>query len=107
MTDTLGRNVSKVEHPKACAATYLPEVLNDFVGLGVASVIGVLLPVVNIDISNTANQKLKFPLIEDVDQILWDEFVETNEESVELFIDTPLNTPLCNEAKAALVYSHH
>jgi hypothetical protein len=38
------------------ATNALPEVLDDLIILGVATVIGVLLPVVDIDICDTANE---------------------------------------------------
>lgn len=36
--------------------SYLPEKLNDFIIFGIASVVGMLLPVIDIDIGDTANQ---------------------------------------------------
>lgn len=57
-----------------------------------------LLPVVNIDICDTTNEKLKLALIEDVDQVGRDELVEALHESVELLVDTLLNAPFCDKS---------
>lgn len=48
------------------AADTLPEVLDDLVVLGVAAVIGVLLPVVDVDIRDTTDEQFEFTLVEDV-----------------------------------------
>ena len=56
-----------------------------------------LLPVIDIDICDTANEQLKFALIEDVDQVGRDELVEALHESVELLVDTLLNAPFCDK----------
>jgi hypothetical protein len=45
---------------------HLPEADDDLVTFRVATVVGVFLPVINIDIRNTTNEKLEFSLIEDV-----------------------------------------
>lgn len=45
---------------------YLPEILYDRVEFGVASVVGMLLPVLDVDVGDTADQKLEFTLVEDV-----------------------------------------
>lgn len=44
-----------------------PEVLDDFVVLRVAAVVGMLLPVVDVDVCDTADQQLEFAFVEDVD----------------------------------------
>lgn len=49
--------------------SYLPEVLDDRVLLVVATVIGVLCPVVDIDFRDTTNEQLELTLIEDVDKV--------------------------------------
>jgi hypothetical protein len=41
--------------------------LDDFVVLRVAAVVGVLLPVVHVDVGDTADEKLELALVEDVD----------------------------------------
>lgn len=81
------------------AADTLPEVLDDLVVLCVATVVGVLLPVFDVDISNTTNQQLQLALVEHVDQIRRNELVETAEEGVELLLDTLLNAPFCNQSR--------
>jgi hypothetical protein len=42
----------------------------------VTTVIGVFLPVVHVNVGNTANQQLKFTFVKDVDEVLRDELVE-------------------------------
>lgn len=59
------------------AADALPEVLDDLVVLRVPAVVGVLLPVLDVDVGDTADQQLELALVEDVDQIRGNEFVET------------------------------
>jgi len=49
--------------------SYLPEVLDDRVLLVVATVIGVLCPVVDINLGDTTNEQLELTLIEDVDKV--------------------------------------
>ena len=81
----------------ACFLAYLPEVLYHRITLSVAAVIGVLLPVVDIDICDTTNEQLKLTLVEDIDEIGRDELVEALHEGVELFINTLLNAPFRDE----------
>jgi hypothetical protein len=87
--------VQKIEW--GCCIAHLPEVLYHGIAFGVATVIGVLLPVVDIDISDTADEQLKLALVEDVDQVGWDELVEALHECIELLIDTFLNAPFGDE----------
>lgn len=47
--------------------TDLPEVDNDFVGFRVTSVVGVLLPILDVDVGDTTDEELQFALVEDVD----------------------------------------
>ena len=68
--------------------------LDNVVLLGVAPIIGVLLPIIDIDIGNAANEKLKLALIKDVDEIWRDELVEPGDEGLELLFDALLNAPL-------------
>lgn len=56
-----------------------------------------LLPVVDIDICDTANEQLKLALIEDVDQVGRNELVEALHKGIELLIDTLLNAPFCDK----------
>jgi hypothetical protein len=81
---------------------YLPEVLYDRIALGVATVVSMLLPVVDIDVCYATDEQLELTLIEDVDEVGRDELVEALNKGVKLLIDTLLNAPLCNES-ASLV----
>ena len=82
------------------AADDLPEILDDLVRLRVAAIIGMLLPVLNVDVCDTADQELEFALVEDVDQIRRNKLVEAGDEGVELFLDTLLDAPFDHEALA-------
>lgn len=75
----------------------LPEVLDDLVLLLVATVIGVLLPVIDVDIGNTTDEQLQLALVEDIDKIGWNELVETGHKGVELLLDSLDNLPLGNQ----------
>lgn len=81
----------------SCLVTHLPEVLYHRITFSVAAVVGVLLPVIDIDICDTSNEQLKFALIEDVDQVGRDELVEALHECVELLVDALLNAPFCDK----------
>jgi hypothetical protein len=76
---------------------YLPEVLDHRIALGVATVVGVLLPVVDIDVCYATDEQLELTLIEDVDEIGGNELVEALNKGVKLFIDPLLNAPLRDE----------
>ena len=80
------------------AADALPEVLDNLVVLRVPAVVGVLLPVLDVDVGDTADQQLELALVEDVDQIRGNEFVETAQERVELLFDALLDAPFCNQS---------
>jgi hypothetical protein len=86
-----------VHRELSCFFTHLPEVLYHGIAFGVAAVIGVLLPVVDVDICDTTNEQLKLTLIEDVDQVGRDELVEALHKGIELLVDTLLNAPFCDE----------
>ena len=79
--------------------TYGPEVLDDFVLLGVASIIRMLLPVLDVDVGDTADEQLELSLVEDIDEIGRDEFVEACDEGVELFFHPLLDAPFRDEAQ--------
>jgi hypothetical protein len=49
--------------------SYLPEVLDDGIFLVVATVIGILGPVVDINLGDTTDKQLELTLIKDVDKI--------------------------------------
>jgi hypothetical protein len=77
----------------------LPKVLNHFVVLSVSAVVGMLLPILDINVCNASNQQLKLALIKNVDQICRYEFVEATDEVLELLFDTFLNTPFRDESR--------
>ncbi len=81
----------------------LPEELDHLVGFGVAAVVGMLLPVVDIDLGDTADQELELSLVEDVDEILGDELVEALLERLELLGDALLDAPLDHEVDVLLL----
>ena len=58
-----------------------------------------LLPIINVNISNATDEQFKFTLIEDIDQIRRDQFVETCDEGVELIFHSFLNTPFSNQTR--------
>lgn len=80
-------------------ADNLPEVLDDFVLLLVAAVVGVLLPVVNVDVGDTADEKLEFSLVEDVHQIRRDQLIEAGHECVKLLLDPLDDLPLRDQSE--------
>ena len=77
---------------------YGPEVSDDLILLSVAPVIGVLLPVLDVDISDTSNEQFELTLVEDVDEIWGDELVEAGHEGVELFFNAFLDSPFGDES---------
>ena len=76
----------------------LPEVLDHLVLLLVAAVVGVFLPVVDVDVRDTADQELEFALVEDVDEIGGNELVEAGDEGTELLFHALLDLPFCEES---------
>ena len=78
-------------------ANDLPEILNYLILLLVAPVVGVLLPIIHVDIRNATDKQFEFPLIENVDQVCRDELIEARDESVELLFDSLLDFPLCHQ----------
>lgn len=78
-------------------ANSLPEPLNDLVGASVRAVVGVSHPIVDVDLSNTANEQLQLTFVKDVDEFLRYELVEAEHEGVELVFHTSLNAPLGDE----------
>jgi len=77
--------------------TNLPKVLHDGVVFGVAAVVSVPLPVVDIDVCDAADEQLELALVEDVDQICGDELVEALYKGVELLFHALLDAPLGDE----------
>ena len=88
----------KLEQPGPLVAlplgNALPEPLDDLVGLLVAPVIGVSLPVIDVNVGETTDEQLELPLVEDLDQILRNELVETVHKGLELLLDGLGNDPL-------------
>lgn len=82
------------------ATDHLPEVLDDLVRLRVAAVVGVLLPVLDVDVGDTADQELELALVEDIDEIRGNKLVEAGDEGVELFFDALLDAPFDHKALA-------
>jgi len=78
--------------------TDLPEILDDGILLVVTTIIGVLDPIININLADTTNEQLELSLIEDIDEIGRDELVEALNKSLELLVDTLLNAPFCYES---------
>lgn len=74
-------------------ANDFPEVLNHIILLLVATIIGMLFPVVNVDIGNTADEEFKFTFIKHVDEVSRNELVEAGDERVELFFNSLDNLP--------------
>jgi hypothetical protein len=74
-----------------------PEVLDDFIILRVSAVVGVLLPVFDINVGDTTDKKLQLALVKHVDQVSRDELMEAGDEVLELLFNTLLNTPLSYE----------
>lgn len=81
---------------------HLPEVLDDVVLFLVAAVVGVFLPVVDVDVGYATDQEFEFALVEDVDEVGGDELVEAGDEGGELFGDAFLDLPFCYESRRRL-----
>lgn len=79
--------------------TYSPKISYDFVLLGVAPIIGVLLPIFHIDICDSSNEKFKFSLVKDVDKIWRDQLIEAGDECIKLRFDPLLDSPFRNETE--------
>lgn len=75
-----------------------PEVLYHLIGFRVAPVVGILHPILNIDVYGAPHQELEFALVQDLDEIRGDEFVETGHEGGELLFDALLQAPFGEEA---------
>ena len=99
--------VEKFEKGNEGEKTHRPKVLDDLVRFGVPPVVGVLLPVVDVDVGNAADQQLEFALVEYVNQVRRDELVEAGDEGVELVLDALLDAPFGDEAFEKLVVKGH
>ena len=51
------------------------------------------LPVVDVNIGDTTDQKLQFSFIEDIDEFCWYQLVESCNKCIELFFDSFLDSP--------------
>ena len=69
------------------AANCAPEPLDLRRSLLVVVVIGVALPVVDINVRQTRDEELEFLLVKNGDKFWWDDVVETLEESSQLVLD--------------------
>lgn len=78
---------------------HLPEVHNNFIRLSVPSIVGMLLPVIDVNIRNTANQQLQLALIENGDKVRRNEVVEAFNKGSELIFNPLFDTPLCYKPK--------
>jgi hypothetical protein len=79
-------------------SNHLPEILDHVVLLLVAAVVGVFLPVVHVDVGDTADEEFELALVEDIDQVGGDELVKAGDEGPELFGDTLLDLPFGYES---------
>lgn len=79
--------------------SYLPEVLDDGILFVVATVVGVLGPVVDVDFGDTTDEQLELTLIKDVDEIWWNELVEPLNKCIKLLLDTFLDSPFCDKPR--------
>lgn len=77
--------------------TYLPKVLNHGIFLVVPAVVGVLHPIIDVNLRDTTDEQLQFPLVKYIDKICRYELVETLDKGVELLLYTLLNAPFCHE----------
>ena len=76
----------------------LPEVLDDLILFLVSTIIGMLFPIINIDVCYTTNEEFKFSFIKNVNKVRRDQLIEACDESVELFFDPFLDLPLRHES---------
>jgi hypothetical protein len=98
-SDALEGGISISHGPfRKMGLTYRPEVLNHLVRLRVSSVVGMLLPVVDIDICDAADKQLELALVKDIDKLGRDELVEAAEEGGELLLHPLLDSPFDEQA---------
>ena len=62
-----------------------------------------LLPVINIDVRDTTDQQFELALVEHVDKIRRNEFIEAGDKGIKLFLNALLNAPFRDEANSKLV----
>src|SRR2546421_9047609 len=83
------------------SADDFPEILNDLILFLISSVVGMLLPVIYINIGNATNQKLKFAFVEDTDKVSWNQLIEPGDERVKLLLHPFLDLPLRDKPAAS------
>lgn len=81
-----------------------PEIHNHLVRLRVSAVIGVFLPVINIDIGDTTNEEFELSFVEDGNKVCGNEVMESSNEVSKLFFDTFFNAPFRYESFSRLVF---
>lgn len=92
------RQLMQVVNVESCnSETHRPEMADHLILFCVAPIIRVFLPIIDIDLGDTANQQLKLTFIEDVNQIWWDQLIETGNKGVELLFNSFLDTPFGDE----------
>ena len=64
------------------------------IGMIVAFVNGVILPVLHVDTPDTAHQQLQLALVKDLDQVERDKLVESRQELIHLFSHSVDEPPL-------------
>lgn len=79
-----------------------PEILDNLVLLLVATIVGMLLPVVHIDVRDTADQEFELPFIKDIDKIGRNQFIKPCNKGVELLLNPLLNLPLSDQSVSLL-----
>ena len=77
-----------------------PEIPDDLVLFCIPSVICVLLPVLNVNVCDSADEKFQLPLIKHVDEIRWYQLIEASHKSIELCLDSLLYSPFGDKADA-------
>jgi hypothetical protein len=80
------------------AADTFPEVLDDFIVFRVAAVVGVFLPVLDVNVCYAADEQLEFALVEDVDKVRGNQLVEAGDEGLKLLFDALLDAPFGDES---------
>lgn len=97
-----GRPRRKLQQPRLLfrvpRADHLPEVLDHLVALLVPAVVGMLLPVLDVDVGDTTDEELELALVKDIYEFGGDKLVEAGDEGVELLLYSGLDLPLGDES---------
>ena len=64
-----------------------------------------LLPVLDVDIGDTADEEFEFTFVEDVDEVWGDELVEAGDKGIELLFHSLLDPPLRDKPRAVSKWS--